>query len=93
MLQGCSNKSDTNRDITRMLQGCSNKSDTVMIQQECYTHADNLGQAVRTQLADGLLADLLFTRKNIVASLPTAVNKLCSHCLSCQQVWNKLLTT
>ena len=43
-----------------LLKGCSNKSDTVMVK---YSLVENSGQAVRIQLVDGLLADLLqFTR-------------------------------
>ena len=50
---------------------------------------DNLGQAVRTQLADGLLANLLqdvrlLRRQHVVFALLVP---------SCQQVWNKLLAT
>ena len=53
--------------LTNLLQGCPNNSNTVMVQQECCYKllaacsklVDNLGQAVRTQLVDGLLPDLL----------------------------------
>jgi hypothetical protein len=50
---------------------------------------DNLGQAVRTQLADGLLANLLqdvrlLCRQHVVFALLVP---------SCHQVWNKMLAT
>jgi hypothetical protein len=70
----------------------------------CSKLVDNLGQAVRTQLVDGLLADLLqdvrflrvYTRKisHLVTSLLTSRQRVVFALLvtSCQQVWNKLLT-
>ena len=52
----------------------------------CCILVDNLGQAVRTQLVDGLLADLLqdvrlLRRQQVVFALLVP---------SCQQVWTKL---
>jgi hypothetical protein len=69
--QGCSNKSD----ITRMSQGRRHKVVTILLSYyvvadvleqpcnklltACSKLVNNFGQAVRTQLVDGLLADLL----------------------------------
>jgi hypothetical protein len=44
--QPCNNSDNINKVVTKLLTACSKL-------------VDNLGQAVRTQLVDGLLADLL----------------------------------
>ena len=66
-----------------------------MLLTACSKLVENLGQAVRTQLVDGLLADLLQdvrflhvkrtscyrSANKLLQICSQAVDKLCSHCL------------
>jgi hypothetical protein len=100
--------------VSDLLQQPCNKTDNVIklacykLLTACSKLVDNLGQAVRTQLVDGLLADLLqhvrflpvyitthVKISHLVTSLPTSRQQEVFALLvtSCQQVCNNLLTT
>jgi hypothetical protein len=89
--------------VSDLLEPLCNKSDNInKLFTACSKLVDNLGQAVRTQLVDGLSADLLqdvrflcvYTRKNaqVVTGLQTScykyVHKLSTSCLrtACSQL-------
>jgi hypothetical protein len=64
--QPCNKSDNINKVVTKLLTSCS-------------IFVDNLGQAVRTQLVDGLLADLLQDVRFLRVNLSTACEQICNN--------------